>query len=146
MNDQSEVKAGTCPRCGSPVVYARVLGLLTVVNALPCRPEHEWWFVAEGVEVYSIVARRLKLRTAAYRAHAPAATAHPAHTGCGAAVPRPAAVEPPPSKPEAYEPPFEPERCCECLAPLEKGEPYVGYFYSSSQWWAAHLDCGPRNR
>lgn len=149
MSVQEEVKGGTCPRCGTAVMYARVVGLLTVVNAVPCPAEHEWWYATQGVELYSVVARRLKLRTAAYRAHAPSATAHPLHVGCGAAVPRPAAVTPSaaPMVPAGDdEPPFEPERCSECRIAFQVDEPYIGYFYSASQWWYAHLECSMATR
>jgi hypothetical protein len=146
MSDQSRAQGGSCPRCGKAVLYARIVGLLTVVEAIPCAAEHEWWYVSQGVETYSVVAGALKLRTAAYRAHAPSATAHPLHTGCGAAVPRPAVVPAPPVAEVSDEPPFEPERCSECRIAFEVDESYVGYYYSASQWWYAHLECSLTTR
>src|SRR4051812_43122207 len=44
---EEAVKAGTCPRCGVAVLYAREVGLLTVVEAVPVSEDMEAWIKAE---------------------------------------------------------------------------------------------------
>lgn len=153
--DTETVKGGTCPRCSTVVLYASQQGIQTMVEAVPLDAAAEPYVTAAGLATFSVWKNHLKQRTQTFRTWdgAAALTIHLEHTRCGnvkaRAIRRQAVVKP--FIPVEHDPPpfdWRPALCAECRVFFTDDEKrlglFVGYYYSSSQWWAMHSEGCPR--
>lgn len=153
LAEEGKVKPGTCPKCGTPVIFARELGFLTVVDAIPVKFESTWQSMVGNERFYGIfVVVRGTMKTLLHVSDVrmyEAEYVHAEHVSCGRVVPRIADV-PKPHKEDSDVPPFEfrkPWRCWDCreLIPVERQAVVISYDGPDVSYYYCHCDqqCQP---
>jgi hypothetical protein len=147
-------RPGACPRCGTPVLFARELGFLTVVDAIPVRYESTWQSMVPGsfYGIFCIVRGQLKalLHDSDVRRTYGVEYVHTEHVSCGRVVPRLTEM-PKPQKVDNDVPPFESGlktwRCWDCqeIIPPERQAVVIQYNGPNVSYYYCHCDqqCQP---
>lgn len=155
--DEGKVHPGQCPRCNAPVLFARRLGLLYVVDAIPVPYQSTWQSMVPGrfYGIFIVLRGRIKALlhssdVAMYKAE----YVHNEHVSCGRVVPRLTEPEKPP-KEDSDVPPFEGMklktwRCWDCreLIPPERQSIVISYDGPDMAYYYCHCDqeCQPVGR
>lgn len=156
LAEEDKAQPGTCPKCGTPVLFARHMGFMYVCDAIPVRYDSTWQsYVKDRYWGHFAVVRGL-LKPVMHHSDVKMyglEYVHLEHDSCGKVIPRLAEIPKPP-KEDSDVPPFEddfrkPWRCWDCreVIPPERQAVVISYNGPDISYYYCHCDqqCQPVN-